>query len=56
MPPIRSGSTLRVASTLRPDAFEIWSTMSRASSSDSSCAVVSSTVICPCSRATSRSS
>ena len=44
MPPIRSGSTLRVASTLRPDAFAIWSTIARASSSESSCAVVSSTV------------
>ena len=43
MPPIRSGSTLRVASTLRPDAFSICATMRPNSSSDSSCAVVSST-------------
>ena len=44
MPPIRSGSTVRVASTLRPDARSIWSTIWRASSSESSIAVVSSTL------------
>ena len=44
MPPIRSGSTLRVASTLRPEACSICSTSFRASASESSTAVVSSTV------------
>src|SRR5512134_2896911 len=42
MPPIRSGSTLRVASTLRPAACSIWPTTFAASSSESSTAVVSS--------------
>ena len=55
MPPIRSGSTVRVASTLRPEARSIWPTICRASSSESSKAVVSSTVSCPSSRAASRS-
>ena len=36
IPPIRSGSTLRVASTGRPDACSIWPTICRASSSESS--------------------
>src|SRR6266566_9231006 len=42
-PPIRSGSTVRVASTLRPEASAICFTISAASSSESSWAVVSST-------------
>ena len=42
-PADRSGSTLRVASTERPDASSICATMPRASSSESSNAVVSST-------------
>jgi hypothetical protein len=36
MPPISSGSTLRVARTSRPDARAIWSTIALASSSDRS--------------------
>ena len=55
MPPISSGSTVRVASTLRPEACSIWATIARASSSDSSKAVVSSTVTRPCARSTSAS-
>ena len=55
MPPIRSGSTVRVASTLRPERCSIWPTIARASSSESSKAVVSSTVSSPSSAAASRS-
>src|SRR5436190_8977911 len=55
MPPIRSGSTLCVASTLRPEAFSICSITSRASWSESSTAVVTSTSRMPSSRATRRS-
>src|SRR5262249_36875580 len=55
MPPISSGSTLRDASTGRPDAFSICCTISRASSSVSSFAVVSSTVSRRSSAAASRS-
>src|SRR5829696_295398 len=55
MPPIRFGSTDRVASTVRPDARSIWSRIWRASSSESSYAVVSSTLSRRSSCATSRS-
>src|SRR5919204_432457 len=54
-PPIRSGSTLRVASTLRPEAFSICLITPCASSSESSTAVVSSTSRIPSSAAASRS-
>ncbi len=54
MPPIRSGSTVRVACTSRPDAFSIWPRMPSNSSSDSSCAVVSSTSSTCCSRGDER--
>src|SRR6266540_3200998 len=44
MPPISAGSAVRVASTGRPEACSIWPMICRASSSDRSYAVVSSTV------------
>jgi hypothetical protein len=56
MPPISSGSTLRLASTFRPAACSIWATIPWASASLSSRAVVSSTVRRRSSRAISRSS
>ena len=56
MPPISAGSTLRVASTVRPDDCSIFFRIDAASSSDSSYAVVSSTVSRFCSAATSASS
>src|SRR5262249_50095417 len=52
MPPIRSGSTMRLASTVRPEAFSIFSTMTLASASESSWAVVSSTATRPRARST----
>src|SRR6266536_432407 len=55
MPPSSAGSTLRVASTVRPAAFSIWSTIFCASSSVSSRAVVSSTARRCSSRAIKRS-
>jgi hypothetical protein len=54
MPPTMSGSTVRVASTVRPAAFSICATIAAASSSLSSRAVVSSTVSLRSSRAISR--
>src|SRR2546430_28240 len=54
-PPIRSGSTRCVASTWRPEAFSIGAITPRASPSESSTAVVSSTSRMPSARATSRS-
>ena len=53
---MRLGSTERVASTVRPDACSIGSTIERASSSESSYAVVSSTASRFWARATSASS
>src|SRR5262249_37653386 len=56
MPTNRPGSTERFASTVRPDAFSIVSTIDVASASDSSCAVCSSSVRRFCARATRASS
>ena len=47
---MRLGSTERVASTVRPEAFSIVATIERASSSESSYAVVSSTARRFCAR------
>jgi hypothetical protein len=56
IPPMRAGSTVRLASTVRPDAFSICWTIDFASASESSCAVVSSTVSRFCACATRASS
>src|SRR5581483_4633935 len=56
MPPINEGSTVRVASTVRPDARSIFSTIERASSSESAFAVVSSTTMRPRARSRKRRS